>query len=58
MKSPLKITGSISKKDSWWLYEEEYRVNEGYEFHVLLDPPAEGLMDLIITAEKLSFRKL
>ncbi|TKI49882.1 DUF4085 family protein [Lysinibacillus tabacifolii] len=42
-------------EDSWWLYEEIYKVNDKYEFHVLLQNKTEDLIDFIISAEQISF---
>ncbi|TKI71861.1 DUF4085 family protein [Lysinibacillus mangiferihumi] len=42
-------------EDSWWLYEEIYKVNDTYEFHVLLQNKTEDLIDFIISAEQISF---
>lgn len=43
--------------DSWWLYEEIYKVNDKYEFHVLLQNKKMGLMDFIISADQVSFKR-
>jgi len=42
-------------EDTWWLYEEVYRVNDTYEFHVLLQNNKTGLMDFIISSDQVSF---
>ncbi|MFJ8459026.1 DUF4085 family protein [Lysinibacillus xylanilyticus] len=42
-------------EDSWWLYEEIYKVNDNYEFHVLLLNETMDLIDFIISAEQISF---
>lgn len=42
-------------EDSWWLYEEIYKVNDKYEYHVLLQNKTEDLIDFIISAEQISF---
>ncbi|MCS1384908.1 DUF4085 domain-containing protein, partial [Lysinibacillus sphaericus] len=42
-------------EDSWWLYEEIYKVNDKYEFHILLQNKTEDLIDFIISAEQISF---
>ena len=39
-------------KDSWWLYEEVYKVNDKYEFHVLLQNNKMGLIDFIISTDQ------
>lgn len=44
-------------EDSWWLYEEVYKVNDKYEFHVLLQNSKMGLIDFIISADQVSFKK-
>ncbi len=43
--------------DSWWLYDEIYKVNDHYEFHVLLQNSKAGLIDFIIAAEQISFHR-
>lgn len=43
-------------EDSWWLYEEVYKVNDKYEFHVLLQNRKMGLIDFIISADQVSFK--
>lgn len=50
----IKQEGSLN--DSWWLYEELYRVNDKYEFHVLLQNNKMGLIDFIISADQVSFK--
>ncbi|MGF7036137.1 hypothetical protein J2T17_007188 [Paenibacillus mucilaginosus] len=45
-------------ENSWWLYEEVYKVNDRYEFHVLLQKQDMGLIDFIISAERALFRRL
>lgn len=42
-------------EDSFWLYEEVYKVNDKYEFHVLLQNKTMDLIDFIISAEQISF---
>ncbi|EKU43532.1 DUF4085 family protein [Lysinibacillus sp. HST-98] len=42
-------------EDAWWLYEEIYKVNDKYEFHVLLLNETMDLIDFIISAEQISF---
>ncbi|MFJ5770160.1 DUF4085 family protein [Psychrobacillus sp. NPDC093180] len=42
-------------EDTWWLYEEVYKRNDTYEFHVLLQNNKTGLMDFIISADQVSF---
>lgn len=42
-------------EDTWWLYEEVYKVNDAYEFHILLQNNKTGLMDVIISADQVSF---
>lgn len=42
-------------EDAWWLYEEVYKVNDKYEFHVLLQNGKMGLIDFIISADQVSF---
>jgi len=44
-------------EDSWWLYEEVYKVDDKYEFHVLLQHRTMGLIDFIISAERIYFGK-
>lgn len=43
-------------EDSWCLYEEVYRVNERYEFHILLQNRTMGLIDFIILADEVTFK--
>ncbi|WP_102272166.1 DUF4085 family protein [Cytobacillus massiliigabonensis] len=43
-------------EDSWWLYEEVYKVYDKYEFHVLLQNSKMGLIDFIISADQVSFK--
>lgn len=43
-------------EDSWWLYEEVYKVNDKYEFRVLLLNRTKGLIDFIISAEQIFFK--
>jgi hypothetical protein len=50
----IKQEGSL--EDSWWLYEEVYKVNERYEFHVLLQNNKIGLIDFIFSADQVSFK--
>ncbi|MEL3961232.1 DUF4085 family protein [Lysinibacillus endophyticus] len=50
----------ILKQDSaldeaWWLYEEIYKIDDKYEFHVLLQNQFMELIDFIIEAEHVSF---
>ncbi|MBD2871999.1 DUF4085 family protein [Paenibacillus arenilitoris] len=51
----IKQEGSL--EDSWWLYEEVYKVNDEYEFHVLFHNNKMGLTDFIISAEYVSFKE-
>lgn len=50
----IKQEGSL--EDSWWLYEELYRVHDQYEFHVLLQNNKMELIDFIISADHVSFK--
>ncbi|MOA15118.1 hypothetical protein D3C78_1352590 [compost metagenome] len=43
-------------ENSWWLYEEVYKVNDRYEFHVLLENQEMGLIDFVFSAERAFFR--
>jgi len=52
--SILKQDGSL--EDSWWLYEEVYKVHDTYEVHVLLQNRDMGLIDFIISAEQIIFK--
>ncbi|UKS29698.1 DUF4085 domain-containing protein [Paenibacillus sp. HWE-109] len=45
-------------ENSWWLYEEVYRVDDRYEFHMLLQSQDMGLIDFIVSAEQVFFRRL
>lgn len=51
----LKQDGSL--ENSWWLYEEIYKVDDKYEFHALLQHPRMGLIDVIISADRVSFKR-
>lgn len=51
----IKQDGTL--EDSWWLYEEVYKVNDKYEFHALLTNKEMGLIDFIISADKVSFKR-
>lgn len=42
-------------ENAWWLYEEVYKVNNQYEFHALLENREMGLIDFIISADRVSF---
>lgn len=42
-------------ENTWWLYEEVYKVNNGYEFHALLENRENELIDFIISADRVSF---
>ena len=41
------IKQDSSLKDAWWLYEEIYKTNDGYELHILLTKEGE-LLDFIV----------
>lgn len=43
-------------EDAWWLYEEVYKVNDKYEFHILVQNGTMGLIDFIISADQVSFK--
>lgn len=49
------IKQDASLKNSWWLYEEIYKVNGKYELHVLLQNENMDLVEFIISAERISF---
>lgn len=51
----IKQDGSL--EDTWWLYEEVYKVNDKYEFHVLLENRKNELIDFIISADQVSFNR-
>ena len=44
-------------ENSWWLYEEVYKVNNRYEFHALLENRDNELIDFIISADRASFTR-
>lgn len=44
-------------ENSWWLYEEVYKVDDRYEFHMLLQSQDMGLIDFIVSAEQVFFRR-
>jgi hypothetical protein len=43
-------------QNSWWLYNEVYKVNGKYEVHVLLENKHMGLIEFTISAENISFK--
>lgn len=43
-------------QNSWWLYDEIYKINDTYELHVLLQNRNMGLVEFIISAEHISFK--
>ncbi|MFJ7648448.1 DUF4085 family protein [Lysinibacillus sp. NPDC097279] len=43
-------------EDSWWLYNEIYKENDKYEFHVLLQNRDMELIDFIICADYVSLK--
>ncbi|MBD7971394.1 DUF4085 family protein [Paenibacillus gallinarum] len=51
----IKQEGSLD--DSWWLYEELYRVDDKYEFHVLLQDNKRCLIDFIFSADQVTFKR-
>lgn len=51
----VKLEGEI--ENSWWLYEEVYKVDDKYEFHALLHQPEQGIIDFVISAERASYRR-
>lgn len=42
--------------NSWWLYEEVYKTNDKYEFHILFQNRKMELIDFIISADQVSFK--
>ncbi|MFJ7666635.1 DUF4085 family protein [Lysinibacillus sp. NPDC097195] len=44
-------------ENTWWLYEEVYKVNNQYEFHALLENGKNELKDFIISAERVYFTR-
>lgn len=44
-------------ENTWWLYEEVYKVNNRYEFHALLENRENELIDFIISADRVSFAR-
>ncbi|SOC27523.1 uncharacterized protein DUF4085 [Ureibacillus xyleni] len=42
-------------EEAWWLYEEVYKVEDKYEFHVLLQNKNMELIDFIISADRFTF---
>lgn len=44
-------------QNSWWLYDEVYKINDKYELHVLLQNKNNDLIEFIISADKLSFKQ-
>ncbi|MFZ5987724.1 MAG: DUF4085 family protein [Bacillota bacterium] len=43
-------------QNSWWLYDEIYKVNGKYELHVLLQNENMDLVEFIVSAEHISFK--
>ncbi|MEK4129574.1 DUF4085 family protein [Solibacillus sp. FSL W8-0474] len=44
-------------ENTWWLYEEVYKVNNRYEFHALLENRENELIEFIISADRVSFNR-
>lgn len=44
-------------EDSWWLYDEIYKVNDKYELHVLLQNKNMDLNDFIISVDNIVFNR-
>ncbi|WPC42853.1 DUF4085 family protein [Clostridium sp. JS66] len=42
-------------KNSWWLYDEIYKINNKYELHGLLQNKKMDLVDFIISADNITF---
>jgi len=42
-------------ENSWWLYNEIYKVNDKYELHILLQNRNSDLIELIISFENIAF---
>lgn len=42
-------------QNSWWLYDEIYKINNKYELHVLLQNKKMDLVDFIISADNITF---
>ena len=49
----LKQDRSLSK--AWWLYDEVYKTDQGYEIHVLLEN--KGLIDFIVSVTDVEYRQ-
>ncbi|MFZ3132006.1 MAG: DUF4085 family protein, partial [Desulfosporosinus sp.] len=49
------ITKESSLHGAWWLYDEIYKAENGYEIHVLLLSPQMKLLYFTITAEDVEF---
>ncbi|MHA6251754.1 DUF4085 family protein [Oceanobacillus sp. CAU 1775] len=50
------VTQDDSIEDTWWLYEEVYKLDDSFEFHILLQNKDMDLIDFIINAERVSFK--
>lgn len=44
-------------ENSWWLYDEIYKVNDKYELQVLLQNKNRDFIEIIILAENIEFYK-
>lgn len=44
-------------ENSWWLYDEIYKVNDKYELHVLFQNKNMDLIELIISVEQIAFNR-
>ena len=42
-------------ENSWWLYDEIYKVNDKYELHVLFENKNMDLIEFIISVEHIAF---
>ncbi|MEW9095469.1 MAG: DUF4085 family protein [Clostridiaceae bacterium] len=51
------IKQDTSLENSWWLYEEIYKTKDKYELHVLLRNKNANLVEFIISAEHISFKR-
>ncbi|WP_088072784.1 DUF4085 family protein [Gottfriedia luciferensis] len=50
----IKQDGSLA--NTWWLYDEIYKVNNKYEIHVLLQNENMDLIEFIISVENIDFK--
>ncbi|GKX65062.1 DUF4085 domain-containing protein [Inconstantimicrobium mannanitabidum] len=50
------IKQDASLENSWWLYDEVYKVDDKYEIHALLENKNIGLIEFTASTENISFK--